>query len=460
MAIRAGETRVRMKKLPIRVACLAILVLLLSSGAFALAGQSSPELRRETFEFVWRRVKEKYYDPQFNGVNWDEVREQYAPRVAAVKTDDELYALLNQMLGELRTSHFQIIPPSAYGEGREPSANSNDDPDEAGGDGDVGMEIRLVEGRPTILRVEPQSPAALARLRPGFIVTHINERPLSELVKQAASPSERPSLGHMMFREVVLARLSGPVGSTVRVRYLDQYDRVRSATLKRRQRPGEPVKFGELPVLSAELESKRLQHDIGYLRFNVFLMPLLPRIQQAIASFQDAPGIILDLRGNPGGVGAMAMSVARLFYTEPTTLGTMQTQQGQMKFTILPTQEQPAYRGPLVILVDEGSASTAEVLAGGMQENGRAIIVGHPSAGMVMPSVIEVLPIGARLQYAFADFKTPKGVLLEGRGVKPDVLVHLTRRELLAGYDPVVQKAVATLLKRQPATKVASASNQ
>lgn len=459
MGARAGETRMRMKRSLMWAVCL-IIVLLLSSGPFSLAGQSSPELRRDTFEFVWRRVKEKYYDPQFNGVNWDDVRERYAPRVAAVKTDDELYVLLNQMLGELRTSHFQIIPPSAYGEGNGLPANAHDEPGKTGGDGDVGIEIRLVEGRPTISRVEPQSPAALARLRPGFIVTHINDAPLSKLVKQAAPPDERPSLGQMRFRELVSAQLSGPVGSTVCVRYLNQRDHARSATLTRRQRPGEPVKFGELPVLSAELEVKRLQHNIGYVRFNVFLMPLLPRIQQAVQSFQDAPGMILDLRGNPGGVGAMAMSVARLFYTEPTTLGTMQTQQGQMTFTILPVQEQPAYRGPLAILVDEGSASTAEVLAGGMQENGRAIIVGHPSAGMVMPSVIEVLPIGARLQYAFADFKTPKGTLLEGRGVKPDVPVHLSRRELLAGDDPVVQKAITTLLKQQSEMKLASASNQ
>jgi carboxyl-terminal processing protease len=87
-----------------------------------------------------------------------------------------------------------------------------------------------------------------------------------------------------------------------------------------------------------------------------------------------------------------------------------------------------------------------------MQENGRAIIVGQPSLGAVLPSVIEKLPIGARLQYAIADFKTPHGVLIEGRGVLPDVPVEITRGELLAGRDPVLEKAISELVKRQSTT--------
>jgi carboxyl-terminal processing protease len=247
---------------------------------------------------------------------------------------------------------------------------------------------------------------------------------------------------------VVSGRLSGPIDSTVTVRYLDERDQPRTATLRRRKPDGEPVKFGELPTLYAEIETKRLAQGIGYVRFNVFMVPLLAKIREAVKSLQDAPGIILDLRNNPGGVGIMATGVAGLFYQEKSLLGTMKMRQGETRFVIYPVQEHSPYSGPLMVLTDEGTGSTSEILAGGVQEDGRATIVGGPSAGAVLPSVFEKLPIGARLQYAFADFKTAKGVLLEGRGVLPDVPVELTRRALLDGHDPVLDKAVALILEK------------
>ena len=71
----------------------------------------SAALRQETFDIVWRTVKEKHFDPEHGGVDWDKVREQYLPRASAAKSDSEFYAVLRQMLGELQQSHFNIIPP-------------------------------------------------------------------------------------------------------------------------------------------------------------------------------------------------------------------------------------------------------------------------------------------------------------------------------------------------------------
>src|SRR6266581_1185586 len=75
--------------------------------------ESSAEVRQQTFEIVWRTVKEKHFDPNMNGVNWDAVHERYQPQVSSVKSDNELYTALNKMLGELKQSHFSVIPPSA-----------------------------------------------------------------------------------------------------------------------------------------------------------------------------------------------------------------------------------------------------------------------------------------------------------------------------------------------------------
>ena len=109
------------------------------------------------------------------------------------------------------------------------------------------------------------------------------------------------------------------------------------------------------------------------------------------------------------------------------------------------------FTGPLAILTDEGTASAAEMLAAGLQEAKRAVVVGDTSLGAVLPSVIEALPGGAVMQYVVADFKTPKGVLLEGRGVQPDKRVVETRAALRTGRDPVLDAAlVAVRASRAP----------
>src|SRR5215470_12286124 len=113
------------------------------------------DVRRQSFDIVWRTVKEKHFDPTFGGVDWDAVRRKYEPRVANVKKDGELYRLLNEMLGELHQSHFGVIPPEAIledGSWNQPGGN-------------VGIDLRIVDGQVLITRVAPDSTAARAGLR-------------------------------------------------------------------------------------------------------------------------------------------------------------------------------------------------------------------------------------------------------------------------------------------------------
>jgi carboxyl-terminal processing protease len=123
----------------------------------------------------------------------------------------------------------------------------------------------------------------------------------------------------------------------------------------------------------------------------------------------------------------------------------MRMRVGYQNFKVTP-QKNP-YLGPVVILMDQMSASTSEVFASGMQEIGRAVVVGEQSAGAALPSIIQKLPTGALFQYAIADFKTPKGTLIEGRGVIPDVEIKLSRAALLAGSDTQLDAAVASIQK-------------
>ncbi|MCI0391018.1 MAG: S41 family peptidase [Acidobacteria bacterium] len=416
-----------------------ILVNLVLLCGVVFSQQAPGDPRQQAFEIVWSRVRENHFDPKLNGVDWDAIRLQYAPRIIAAKNDSEFYRLLNEMLGELKQSHFVVFPPSAYaGEETEGGKSTR---------AEVGMEVQVIEDRPTITRVEPSSPAAEAGLHPGFIVTHIGGELLDELRQKISIRRERPVKENSLLLRAVRSRLRGEAGSTLSVGYLDQKNAQHETVLKRRSPTGERVKLGELPVYYVRIESCRLPEGIGYLRINLFMLPLLDQIRESVKSFQDAPGIILDLRGNSGGDIGVITAVARLFYTTKATLGTTRLRHGEHHRVVFPSPE--AYTGILVILVDEGTFSAAETFAVAMQENGRAKIVGRPTVGGALPSVFEKLPTGARLQYAIGEYRTPKGIVLEGRGILPDVPVEISRRDLLAGHDPILEKAASIVLEQQ-----------
>lgn len=404
----------------------------------SVPGGSSPaDPRKESFDIVWSTVKDKHFDPTLGGVDWEKVREQYAPRAAAAKSDREFHGVLQQMLGELHQSHFNIIPPEAIvqDDSREPKG------------GGIGIDLRMVEGRPTVIRVDPNSKAAEAGLRPGFIIKKIDDSTAEEIIALFDKSTESPAIKTLRITRALLARTGGVPGTTVRISYLDGEDKPREAVITRERLKGEmSERFGHFPPQYLEFETKRLTGGIGYIRFNAFAISLIDRIKSAIRGMSDAPGIIIDLRGNPGGLGGMSYGIAGVLVKEETSLGTMHQRVGYLRFAVFP-QPDP-YLGPVVILTDGSSGSTSEILAAGMQELGRAVIVGEPTLGAALPSVITKLPTGALFQYAVADFRTPKGTLIEGRGVIPDVLVKRTRQSLLAGRDAQLEAAIEQIRRR------------
>ncbi|HET8675886.1 MAG TPA: S41 family peptidase [Blastocatellia bacterium] len=414
-----------------------IIFLCLAVAPLATSQTTSGALWQETFDVVWRTVKEKHYDPKFNGVDWDKVRAAYHPRVSEVKSEQELYALLQQMIGELGQSHFNIIPREALVEDKKEEPSS----------GTIGVEVKHVDDLALITQVEENSPAARAGLRAGFAVKQIDQTPVDQIVERLSKSKRSPELTRLLISRSVAARLNGRPQTSVRVTYLDERDQAREIVVERVPVRGEMSQpLGNFPGQYPEFEAKRLPSGIGYIRFNVFAISLMEKVRQAIRSMSDAPGIIIDLRGNPGGVGVMANGMAGLLHSKQASLGTMRLRTGHMNFAVFPQPE--PYPGPVAILIDNGSASTSEIFAAGMQELGRAVVVGERSAGAALPSVFLKLPTGALFQYAVADFKTPKGVLIEGRGVQPDIEVKLNRRELLGGHDSQLDRAVEQIQKK------------
>jgi carboxyl-terminal processing protease len=404
-------------------------------------------IRRESFQIVWQTIKEKHFDPTFGGVDWDRVRDRYAPRAEAAKTDAELHFVLQQMLGELKQSHFNIIPPEAVLDDSSPEPQT----------GGVGIDLRLIDGLAVITKVEAGSSAAKAGLRQGFVIRQVGNTPVRQLVERFAKSSLSAPMVRLHITRAILARLSGMPGSRIRLVYQDGSDRSAEADLQVERLKGEmSAPLGNFPSQYTEFEARRLSGGIGYIRFNIFVALLRPRISEAIRSMSDAPGLIFDLRGNPGGFGAMSSGIASLLEARETSLGRMNMRSGYQNFAVFP-QHNP-YRGLVVIIIDGLSGSTSEVFSAGMQENGRAIVVGETSMGAALPSIFQKLPTGARFQYAIADFRTPKGVLIEGRGVIPDVEIRLTRQVLLRGGDAQLNEALEQI-RKQSASGLRRAAN-
>jgi carboxyl-terminal processing protease len=373
------------------------------------ARESTPEVRRKTFEKVWETVRDKFYDPDFNGVDWNKVHERYAPRVESVKTDAELYDLLNDMLGELHTSHLLVFPPDALKSTRMLPAS-------------VGIGVETIDNKIVVTGVLPGSSAEQVGLRPGFVITRIDGAPVT-------TPGWTRAL------------LDGAPQTRVSLEYMDEGDTPHTVTLKRQPLQGLlKDKIGGLSAY-ALFKEKRLDGGVGYIRFSGFITGLEARIQAAVESMHDAPGLIIDLRGNGGGDSQIGRDLAGMLFDKPTQLMLTRKRHGEDNSYRARPSKNP-YLGLVVILVDEDSGSASEEFAAGMQEAGRAFVVGKKTAGALMEAGFAKLPTGAYLQYAAAQPRTPKGVVIEGRGVIPDLEVNLTRAGLLKGDDAQLSAAL------------------
>ena len=397
-------------------------------------------IRQEIFSAAWTAVRDKDFDKTLAGLDWEAMRAKYQPLALAAPDERTFYRVLNEMMGALGQSHLEVHGP---GEEPEMPAGSAEVIQVGRGTGEPGVVVRQIEGKPTVFRVRPGSSAESAGLRPGFIVTHVGGQAVGEL--PPSTRPLRPVEERFRLRRHVAQLLTGPAGSKVSVRYLDGKDQPHEALLTRDPPARAAVQALMLPPVVPEVRVTR-QRDVGIIAFNFFLLqPVLGEVQKAIETMRrgGAKGLVLDLRGNPGGFGGMAIPVAARLVSTEISLGTIRFRDFSNNLVVAPSLGVKPFTGKVVILTDEGSASTSEILAAGLQEAKRAIVVGEGTVGAALGSTIEKLPGGAIIQIPVAGFKTPKGVSIEGRGVMPDHRVLETRAALLAGRDLALEEAVA-----------------
>lgn len=422
-----------------------LFIFLLTFYSFAAFGQVATidetnvsQVRQRTFDRVWSIVNERHFDKTFGGVDWKKVGENYKPMAMSAKSNEEFHAILNQMLGELNQSHFSIYTQA--GESELTKCN----------DGIIGADVKILENKVIVTKIEKDSPAEKAGMKTGFEIVKIDNRTVPEILLPVETSFTGRKLSEGLkrtYRERTLNRsLCGKPETTVKVEALNKRNLAQAFLLVRAAYKGEIEKVAEgLPPFKLQFEAKRLENSIGYISFNVWLPKQANRVRDAIVSMRDTKGIIIDLRGNSGGQGNLVNTVGGALFSDRVSFGKTKSRFMNGDFWVIPQEK--VFDGKIIILTNNGTGSTSEIFAGGMKDLGRAEIIGERTAGAVLPATIEKLPTGANFMYAVADYRTPNGVLLEGRGVEPDVEVKLTRPSLLEGRDLQLEEAVKVLRK-------------
>ena len=392
--------------------------------------------RERAFEFVWNTINERYHDASLNGVDWNAVGIKYRPMALAAADDEAFWDLLDRMAGELRDAHTRVESPARV-ELRKRDESVT-----------LGFSFVALDGRLAVTGVHPDSDAWWAGVRAGMTLAAIAGEPGLRVYDKLMADTRLDSTDRSRHVGAVRRLMSGADGSSVEMTF-ERGDGTRfTANLARSRlstRPGASHRI--------------LPSGFGYLRLTQWTVGLAGRTLQGLAALKDTPGMVIDLRGNPGGsVHAVNALLAR-FFTKRTDLGRITTRTGRPVAMLFGAVEiiklkseiegsKDAYTGPVVILVNAGSASGSELFAGAMQAAGRAVVVGEPSCGCLLGFLgYTRVPGGGELAYSEVGFVLSNGKRIEGEGVIPDHLVSRTLADLRENRDRALETA-QELLKR------------
>jgi carboxyl-terminal processing protease len=392
--------------------------------------------RREVFEKVWREIRDHYYDASYNGVDWNEVHQRYAQLVDATSRDQEFYALMSQVTSELHDAHTRFSSPEQWKSFRRQQGVT------------VGFSVDDIDGKSVVTSVIPGTDAAHVGIEPGMVVLRVQDKPIAERIAEIEK-KRLPSSSERATRWFIYNRVfAGPPDAPVKVA-LQRADGSEFEVSVRRQ----------IYSAAPDVTTHVLPSGNVYIRFDGFQHPVTKEFRDALQKFRDAPGLIVDLRRNGGGDLAVLLPIAGYFFGKKTLFAKDSTRTGKPLSSYVGLFKLPLqlyvgrsgdqiYSGPVTILVDAHSASSSEVFAAGMQDTGRAQIIGSQSCGCVLGIARpRVMKGGGVLEMSEVLWFSPKGRKLEGTGIIPDQLVTPTMFDLQRGRDAVLAAADKTLVK-------------
>lgn len=372
-----------------------------SLAAVPVEQRARAEGNVRVFDRVWGLVADWHYDPKLQGVDWPAAGLKYGAEAAAAADDQALYASLGAMVGLLKDSHTHALSPTQTKERRTQTRAR------------TGFYMTRVEGRWIVSELVAGSPAELAGVKTGWVVVARNGTAFGE--RSEARPKE---------------------GEVAQWEFLDDRDQPVALAIAAQSLSTKPRQ--EVRVLAG---------GVVYLRFDAFDMADRRWLSDQLKTNRAAPGVVIDLRRNPGG-GTISLGITiGEFFDRAVDCGTFITRGGYRGGKSSWQIGSARYGGSVVVLVDGATGSAAEIFAAVLQEHGRAAIVGRKTAGAVLASWYHGLPDGGELQLSRQDYVTPQGRRLEKEGVEPDVKVVRTVVDVRAGRDVDLEAALRVLAK-------------
>lgn len=397
-----------------RLGCSLVLVFCLVLGGFVSPALAMTQEQKLVYE-VWRIVNRSYLDGTFNNQNWVDVRQKalkhYFPNQKAA------YTTIQDMLKSLDDPFTRFLEPEKY---RSLQVNTSG---ELTG---VGLQIAFNPQTGILEVIAPieNSPAQKAGLKPR-----------DRILKIEGLSTENLSI------DEAAARMRGPAGSVVTL-----------LISRAGEQDQEVVLVRDRIALNPVISDLRLSHEgdkIGYLRLSQFSANAVKELAHAISILEKkgASAYILDLRNNPGGLLQAGIEVARLWLDSGTIVYTVNRQGIQGNYEAFGL---PLTKDPLVILVNQGTASASEILAGALQDNHRAQLIGETTFGKGLIQSLFELSDGSGLAVTIAKYETPNHRDINKLGIKPDQIIPqppINREQIGTEKDAQYQAAIELLSK-------------
>lgn len=281
--------------------------------------------------------------------------------------------------------------------------------------GGIGAEIGKRNDKTTIIRPLDNSPAAKAGLQAGDVVIEVND----ELVTGATV-------------DEVVQKIRGEVGTTVKITV---------------DRDGEPNQFSVTreEIIAPDVESEVAADNIGVIKVSRFDRETGANVRKAAEEFQkrDVKGVVLDLRGNGGGYLEAGIEVASVWLDDQVVVS---ERKGNKVIDERKSGSNPVLGDmPTTVLINAGSASASEIVAGALHDHGKATLVGEKSFGKGSVQELFDMSNGASLKVTIAKWYTPKGKNISESGIAPDTKVEMTADDINANRDPQLDAAVKQL---------------
>lgn len=359
----------------------ASLLIWLLAAPQALALNDAQQLVVES----WRLVNQSYVAPEkFEGIRWKRLRQKALEN--SIETSEQAYNAIETMLLPLNDPYTRLLRPDDY----TVMKASNE-----GSLSGVGLQLGHPPNADTIVVIAPLegSPAADAGVTSGTEILSVDGESVDALGLEATA-----------------ARLRGAVGSQVLVKLRPPQGELTEISLERRT-------IDLRPVRTRRLRSDA--HTLGYLRITQFSEGVPTQVKEALEELSDrnVEGLVLDLRNNSGGLVSAGLAVADVFLDQDPIVET-RNRDGIAD----PIQAGPGelYSGPMVTLVNSGTASASEILAGALQDDGRSLLLGEKTFGKGLIQTLTNLSDGSGLAVTVAGYVTPSGRDIQGQGIQPD----------------------------------------